>query len=77
MGAILSRADLRRTATNMLIVGGLSIFIKHAHNVVMCDQQDGGQSMHCPCLKYVHLHDMCIVHCARHVHVHDSSRVKC
>ena len=28
----------------------------------MCDQQDGGQSMHCAWPKYVHVHDMRIMH---------------
>ena len=77
MGAILSRADLRRTATNMLIVGGLSIFIKHAHNVQCDDVRQAGwgskyalcMSEICACPRYAHY--------ARYVHVHDSSRVKC
>ena len=28
----------------------------------MCDQQDGGESMHCACPKYVYDHDMRIMH---------------
>ena len=31
-------------------------------NVMMCDQQDGGESMHCACPKYVYDHDMRIMH---------------
>ena len=30
--------------------------------VMMCDQQDGGESMHCACPKYVYDHDMRIMH---------------
>ena len=29
---------------------------------MMCDQQDGGESMHCACPKYVYDHDMRIMH---------------